>query len=226
MTPASNGGSGQAPVAQRLARLLRHEVGDLLQSVYSTTAILLDRLSADQMLERRLLADLKQRAEVCRFELDAALDLVSRPALSTCTVDLVPLLTGALAGLRNRFPALRITGNLNAAASVQSDPRALHAALSMLLLGLAQTTQEQMRGDVRANGARIELEWVRDGCSVPADELEWLTEVFATTQQALFGMALALTARVVREGGGEVEVNSPREGGVCVRILFPVHAAA
>src|SRR5262245_25432090 len=95
-------------LAHRLARLLRHEVGDLLQSVYSTTAILLDRIPPDQALERRLLGDLKQRAELCRYELDAALDLVAQPVLSFCPLDLVPWLTSALAALRDRFPALRI----------------------------------------------------------------------------------------------------------------------
>ena len=77
MEPTAPG--GQASASQRLemvARTLRHEVGDLLQTVYSTVAILQERLAADQALERRLLTDLKGRAENCRNELDAVVDLV------------------------------------------------------------------------------------------------------------------------------------------------------
>src|SRR5207248_589699 len=69
-------------------RTLRHEVGDLLQAVYSTVAILQDRLAAGSDLERRLLGDLKARAEGCRQELDAIVDLVCPLTLSLTPVDL------------------------------------------------------------------------------------------------------------------------------------------
>jgi signal transduction histidine kinase len=215
-----------APAAHRLARLLRHEVGDLLQSVYSTTAILLDRITADQSLERRLLGDLKQRAELCRLELDAALDLVSQPPPADGTLDLVPVLTTALAGLRARFPALRITEHIAGPSIVPADPRALNAALSMLLLAMGQGAKEEVRAELRPGPRQVELELRRDGFTVPAEQLGWLNEPFATTQQAVLGLALALTARAARQAGGEVQAESPREGGVCVRIQFPVHAAA
>ena len=78
----------EAPVelAQRVARLLRHEVGDLLQSVYSTTAVLLERLTPAFDQERQLLADLKGRAELCKQELEAVVELVTPQSQRLATI--------------------------------------------------------------------------------------------------------------------------------------------
>lgn len=226
MTPNDDGPPSPPPAdAHRLARLLRHEVGDLLQSIYSTTAVLLDRLASELSLERRLLVELKQRAEVCRFELDAALDLASPPALAPCRLDLVAAVAAVLSGLRGRFPAVRVAAELGVAAPVRADPRALYTALTMLVLSLGHNSKEEVRVRLTAGRSEVELHLSRGGYSVPPEQLAWLSEPFATTQQALFGLALAQAARVVRSGGGEVEVANPSEGGVCVRIVFPVHAA-
>ena len=48
-----------------VARALRHEVGDLLQSLYSTVALLQGRLPPEMELEKRLLTNLRGRAERC-----------------------------------------------------------------------------------------------------------------------------------------------------------------
>src|SRR5437763_5973947 len=96
-----------AGVVQTLARTLRHEVGDLLQTVYSTVAILQERIPAEQKLERRLLTDLKGRAENCKFELDAAVDLVCPVALNPAPLDLSELSAGLVATYGKRYPALK-----------------------------------------------------------------------------------------------------------------------
>src|SRR5436309_8123621 len=93
---------------QRLARLLRHEVGDLLQSVYSTVAVLIERLPAEMKLERRLIGDLKNRAELCKGELDAVVELVMQQPISPERIELVSLLTTLLAQVQKRFPALPV----------------------------------------------------------------------------------------------------------------------
>jgi hypothetical protein len=53
-------------LVETIARTLRHDVGDLLQTVYSTAGIHQTRLPRDQNLERRLLADPRTRAETCK----------------------------------------------------------------------------------------------------------------------------------------------------------------
>lgn len=87
----------------RMARLLRHEVGDLLQSVYSTVGILLDRLPSEFELERRLLGEMKSRAEVCKVELDGVVDLVTPLTITTDRTDLLPILQSLLVQARSAF---------------------------------------------------------------------------------------------------------------------------
>src|SRR5579859_1789913 len=74
-----------------LARTLRHEVGDLLQTVYAAVAILRRRLAPEATLERRVLADLRSRAEGCKRLLDVMSDLVGSIELSIEQVDLAQL---------------------------------------------------------------------------------------------------------------------------------------
>src|SRR5437588_12606869 len=89
---------------QRMARLLRHEVGDLLQSVYSTVAVLIERLPAELKLERRLISDLKNRAELCKGELDAVVELVMQQPQTQDRIELVSLLGTLLSQVQRRFP--------------------------------------------------------------------------------------------------------------------------
>ena len=58
-----------------VARTLRHEVGDLLQTIYSAIAILRSRLPDEAAAERRLLTELHTQAETCKYKLDAIQDL-------------------------------------------------------------------------------------------------------------------------------------------------------
>src|SRR5262245_23193224 len=58
MTPAPAPAQKVAQnLPEALARTLRHEVGDLLQTVYATVAILQERLPREWSLERRVLTD-------------------------------------------------------------------------------------------------------------------------------------------------------------------------
>src|SRR5436190_11403260 len=108
--PADNP-SEAVPLAAHtnLARLLRHEVGDLLQSVYTTVAVLLERLPGGLDLERRLLADLKARAETCKLELDGTVELVTPGHSTPAPLDLAALTAALIEPLRQRSPALDVS---------------------------------------------------------------------------------------------------------------------
>src|SRR3954470_20399891 len=109
--------------SHRMARLIRHEVGDLLQSVYSTVAVLLERLPAELALERRLVSDLKSRAELCRSELDAVVDLASPAEPVTDRADLAGAFGQALAQARKRYPGLELTAAATPVVAVVADGR-------------------------------------------------------------------------------------------------------
>jgi signal transduction histidine kinase len=209
-------------MAHQLARLLRHEVGDLLQSVYSTTAVLLERLAEPFAQERRLLADLKSRAELCKLELDAAVTLVSPAEAALSPVELAPLVRSAMARARNRYPAMPVRFDGEPDPVVRADGPALTAALTLLLLACCQAARQQVQVQLRREGAHLLCAVCRDGFPVPAEQLAWLDRPFATTHNAAFGLALALTRRAVEPCGGSVAVVNLDGGGICVRLQFPV----
>jgi nitrogen fixation/metabolism regulation signal transduction histidine kinase len=207
-------------LAQRLARMLRHEIGDLLQSVYSTTAVLVERLPAPLDEERRLLTDLKGRAELCKLELDAVVDLVSAAPAAAAPVELSAAVHAALPRVlpRRLSSLIRVEGE--AGLHVRADRQALGTALTFLLLACCQTARQEVRVTLGREAGRAFCLIERDGFAATADQLAWLDRPFATTRDSAFGLALALARRAVEPPGGAVAVENRDGGGIRVRLLF------
>ncbi|TMQ31030.1 MAG: hypothetical protein E6K70_23355 [Planctomycetota bacterium] len=93
---------------EAIARTVRHEMGDLLQTIYATVAILQKRLPAELELERRVLADLRKRAEGCKQLIDAVHDFIQPLELAPELTDLADLAETLVAAARERVPSLLI----------------------------------------------------------------------------------------------------------------------
>lgn len=208
---------------ESVTRTLRHEVGDLLQTIYSTVAILQERIPREAQLERRFLADLRGRAETCRDELDAIHDLVLPMTLKLGPVDLAELAEGMVASFSNRQKSIKITAEQSGPLPIIADAQRLTQVGRLLLAGACQSARQQIvvgTGPVAA-GAESELSVTDDGHGVTPEQMSWLTTPFATTQQALCGLGLALARRVVElHGGRVVAANQPR-GGFRVTLVLP-----
>jgi len=226
MVPDNNGAAAMlAERCQRLARLLRHEVGDLLQSVYSTVAVLIERLPAEMKLERRLVGDLKNRAELCKGELDAVVELVMQPPSTPDRVELVTLLGPLLAQVQKRFPALAINFPVGPPLAVVADARTLSSAMWLLLVAVCQAAQKRVDITLSVSADLVECCVERDGYAVTPEQLAWLERPFSTTQHALFGLGLALLQRAVRPAGEVLAANNA-DGGAHIRVRFPISASA
>ncbi len=205
----------------RLARLLRHEVGDLLQSVYSTIGILLERLPEALSLERRLISDLKSRSELCKFELDAIVEAATEANLTPGQVDLMTSVHASLAQIRRRCPGLQVHFDTGGSTLVAADARALASCISVLFLSVSQAAQRQMWVRVHGNDKDVVLCLERDGYAASPELFGWLQQPFVTTQNALFGLGLALAKRLVTATGGEVTAANRPEGGLGVTLRLP-----
>src|SRR5229473_6612485 len=95
-------------LAEAAVRILRHEVGDLLQTVYATAALLQQRLPAGWDLERRILADMRARGEACRKLLDQTHDLICPMSLTQESIEWRDVLEPIVAAAAKRHPAVRI----------------------------------------------------------------------------------------------------------------------
>ena len=223
-----NENSGSAVPSERFAemvvRTLRHEVGDLLQSVYSAVAILQERLPRGQTLERTILTDLRARAETCKNELDAAHDLVCPLSLNRASLDLAELVGGIAASFSLRFPGLQIVNESVPPLKIWADAQRLAQAGSLLMMSLCQAARSKVV--VRTRGqpdeGLVERSFRHDGAAASAEQLSWLNSPFNTTRHARFGLGLAFARRVIELHGGQIEAGAEPEGGFKVNLIWPV----
>src|SRR5262249_887153 len=75
-------------LTEAITRTIRHDVGDLLQTIYATAAILQKRLPGEYEVEGRIITDLRARAAGCKDLLDTIHDFVCPVNLEVQSVDL------------------------------------------------------------------------------------------------------------------------------------------
>ena len=136
MTQIAEGRPRPQTVPEAIVRTLRHEVGDLLQTVYAAVAILKERLPADLTTERRILTDMRSRAESCRDLLDTIHDLVCPLVLATEEVDLAELVREIAGRVGARNPRVALNLEIKPVPAIQGDSRRL-AQLVWVLLTIA-----------------------------------------------------------------------------------------
>ena len=79
-------------------------MGDFLQKVYASVAILEARLPANWQIEREVLSRLRQRAESCRVFLDSVQDYLCPLTLNFRTIDLAEIATQLVEAVLPKFP--------------------------------------------------------------------------------------------------------------------------
>ena len=216
-------GAPSGHFVEMVVRTLRHEVGDLLQSVYSAVAILQERLPRGQSLERTILADLRGRAETCKNELDATHDLVCPLSLNLDWLELSELSAGIAASFALRFPGLQIVCDAPHPVKAWGDAQKLAQAGNMLMMSLCQAARGKVLLRVNAESPDGTVEWsfTHDGPAASAEQLSWLTAPFSTTRHARFGLGLAYTRRVLELQGGRVTTRETSEGGLWIGLILP-----
>ena len=205
-------------LALRVARLLRHEVGDLLQGVYASASVLLSRFGPSQALEHRLVSDLQGRAELLRAEMDGVVGLLDEAPARPGDADVAGLIQATLAAQRRAKPGLALSYEGPASCRARCDLALFPEALSLLLAALAQDSRA-MALHLRP-GPVVECLVEAQGRSPSLEQLAWLDAPFLTTRQPLLGVALASAARAIAGVGGVAHATR-LEQGVAVRLRMP-----
>lgn len=225
----TNGGepASSAHFVEMVVRTLRHEVGDLLQSVYSAVAILQERLPRGQTLERTILGDLRGRAEACKNELDATHDLVCPINLNLDWVELSALSASLAASFSLRHPGLQIVCEAPHPLKVWGDAAKLGQVGTMLMMSLCQAARSKIRIGVSRQASKGTAEWSfrHDGPAATAEQLSWLTAPFNTTRSARFGLGLAFARRVLELQGGYIVASEALENSSQIVLALPLGPA-
>jgi two-component system, NtrC family, sensor histidine kinase HydH len=211
---------------QLVTRTLRHEVGDLLQTIYSTVAILQERIPRDAQLERRFLSDLRGRAETCKDELDAVHDLVLPMSLNIGPVDLAELSAGLVGSFASRSKSVEIQSEPSRPLALEADAARLSQVGRMLLTAASQLARRRVTVQTKPGPSADTVQWdiADDGHGATPEQMAWLTTPFATTQQAVSGLSLALARKVAEMHGGTVTAENLPGEGFRVSIVLPRQA--
>jgi K+-sensing histidine kinase KdpD len=219
--------ASSAPFVEMVVRTLRHEVGDLLQSVYSAVAILQERLPRGQGLERTILSDLRSRAEVCKNELDATHDLICPLHLNLNWVELSELSSSIASSFSLRHPRLQIVCEAPRPLKIWGDAAKLGQAGAMLMMCLCQAARSKVLIRVAQESSSGAVQWSfsNDGPAATAEQLSWLSAPFSTTRNARFGLGLAFARRLLELLGGRISTAELAEGGFQVILTLPAESA-
>jgi signal transduction histidine kinase len=215
----------QRSLPEALVRTLRHEVGDMLQKVYATVAILKDRLPPEKELERGVLLRMGSRAETCRRVLDTAHDFVCAITLSPQPLDLAQAAQQVAASLRERYPHVTWAAESAAPAEVNADPRRVAQIGELLAANAGEAAQSRVVIRTTAHPQAGEAEWTitDDGPGMKPDQAGLLFTPFFTTKAGHSGLGLALAQKLVLLHGGRITAgNLVPGGGFQSRVVFPV----
>lgn len=209
---------------QQLARRLRHEIGDFLQKLYATVAILQQRLPEDFGLERDLLTRLRARAENCRHLVDEIQDFLCPITLHCEHTDLAELAGRLVAKASARHPGIDIKADGDTAVYARVDPARMAQVGEVLLTNACESGSRQVRFTSRQLPETGEVEWiVSDNGSGVASELEaQLFTPFFTTRTVHAGLGLTLVRKIVELHHGRVEAENSPGKGFSVTVRLPI----
>jgi len=208
---------------ETLARTLRHEVGDLLQTIYAAVAILQRRLAPEAALERRVLGDLRRRAEGCKQLLDNMSDLVSQVNLSLEEVDLAQLAASLVSVAAHRYPNLEIKAAPSSPVLVSADEKRIAQIGEILLTQACEAAHHEVWFRTCVGAANGEAEWTvaDDRQGNGGAQLEEASTPFEKIRDSTRGIELTLAQRLVLLHGGRITAENLPEGGFSVHVWLP-----
>ena len=207
---------------------IAHEINNPLNNISLTAEVLLEdlpNLACSERLDmvRDILVQSDRAREVVRHLLE-----FSRTRKSNIMepVDLVALVENSITLVKNQFRLGGIVCHYDHAAQpvlVNGNPNQLQQVLVNLMLNAVQAMQPDGRLDlaVRSQGKQA-LVVVRDtGSGINPEALSHIFDPFFTTKNEGTGLGLSLSYGIVKDHGGDIEVESEPGRGTTFTITLP-----
>jgi len=209
-------------LAQSLGRTLRHELGDFLQKVYASVAILEARLPANWQIERDILGRLRQRAEACRDFLDAVQDYLCPVTLDLHVVDLAQVANHVTEKVRQRFPAIPINAKLTQPVWVTADQERVSQIGEALVTNACEAARSEVSIALCSDEGAVEWQVLDDGPGLSDEATSSLFRPFSSTRPGHVGLGLVLAQKLVMMHGGRLRLENRPEGGCAAVVSLPV----
>src|SRR5439155_12007434 len=135
-------------------------------------AILQRRLPADWIQERRVLSDLRARAESCKNLLDIAHDYACTLALSYAEVDLRELTARLVAAAAKRFPQLEVQADGDTGCTLVADEGRLSQVGEILIAHACEAARKRVVVQMACDGPSADVKWIvtDDGPPLPEEQ--------------------------------------------------------
>ena len=210
-------------LAELLGRSLRHELGDFLQKVYASVAILEARLPLEWRTEREVLTRLRERAESCRQLLDEIQDFLCPLTLNRQTVDLAGLASQLTEAARRCYPHLQLTAQSDQPVMVSADPDRMAQVGKSLLANACQAARRHVTFETSVDPLSGNIQWcIRDdGPGISPEVSARLFRPFFSTRSGHAGLGLALAQKLVLLHGGRISLVNQPDGGCRCQVWLP-----
>lgn len=214
-------------LSEALARTLRHEIGDFLQKVYASVAILQNRLPAAATQERDVLTRLRKRAETCKDLVDAIQDYLCPLSLAYETVDLAEVASREAAKAGQRFPHLTMVVEAVGPALAEVDPERVAQVAAALLTNAGEAARGQVsfRTAVVDQGGAVAWTVTDDGPGLAPELTGQLFNPFFTTRTGHAGLGLAIARKLVLLHGGRITAGNLPQQGFAATVILPSKAS-
>ena len=210
-------------LAESLGRSLRHELGDFLQKVYASVAILETRIPPDWQTEREVLSRLRQRAEACRDLLDEIQDLLCPVTLDYESVDMARLASDLTEAARRRFPHLRLIVQADQPAPINADSKRIAQLGASLLSNACEAARSCVTFTTVVDPLSGNVHWsiTDDGAGIRPESTASLFRPFFSTRPGHVGLGLALAQKLVLLHGGRISLVNQPDGGCRCQVWLP-----
>jgi two-component system sensor histidine kinase HydH len=200
-----------------------HEVKNPIAGIRGALQVISSRMAADSR-DRSIIGDIIGRLDALNRIVQDLLVFARPRPLRTEPVDLRSLLVST-AELIRRDPALaaldvRVAGD---GSIVQGDPEALQLVFQNILMNAAQAMGGTGRVDVAIvpGSGLLRVSIADHGPGMSPEVRAKAFDAFFTTKHRGTGLGLPIARRVVEAHGGQVQIETPSDGGTVVSIVLP-----
>lgn len=215
----------QAALARlgQMAAVVAHEVKNPIAGIRGALQVIASRMSAEQR-DRAVIGDIISRLDSLNAIVQDLLVFARPRQLRPERVELESLV-GSTAELIRRdpiFSGIDVTVS-GGPAVITADAEALKIALQNILINAAQAMSGVGRIDVAiTSGDGMARVSIRDsGPGMPAEVREKAFEAFFTTKHRGTGLGLPTARRFVEAHGGDIQIDTPPEGGTTIVLTLP-----